>query len=128
MPATDRSILDLVRDIFDDTEGIIRSEFSLAKAEIRENVQRWQTSLMLLAIGVVGSLFAVVFLLMALVYALSYVFLIWVSALLVSVCLALGSAAAVLVALRRINKPQASSGIANIEMRSVTHESDVSCN
>lgn len=125
MPATDRSILDVVRDIFDDAEGIIRSEFSLAKAEIRENIQRWKISLMLLAISVVGSLFAGVFLLMALVYALSYVFLIWVSALLVSVCLALGSAVAVLVALRRINKPQASSGIANIEMRSVTRESDV---
>lgn len=105
MPMPDRSFFAIVRDIFDNTESIVRSEFSLAKAEVRETLERWKSSLFLLAVSVVGALFAVFFVLLALVYALSYVFLIWVSALLVSVVLALGSATAGFVALRRISTP-----------------------
>ena len=80
---SDRSFSELLRDIAANVEQIVRSEFLLAKAELKEQAVRVMKSAPLLVSGAVLSLYALGFLLLFCVYALALVLPTWAAALIV---------------------------------------------
>jgi uncharacterized membrane protein YqjE len=93
--SSERSTVDLLKDIFGNVEEIIRSEVRLAKAEIREDAVKGFGAAKLIGIGALLGLYALGFALLGVVYLLSLVVPAWGSALIVGVVV--GVAAAVLV-------------------------------
>jgi uncharacterized membrane protein YqjE len=73
MHEADRSISSVLSDIVGNIQQIVRAEVRLAKAEVREEAVKAKRGVVLLGAGAVGFLFAVGFLLLALVYALATV-------------------------------------------------------
>jgi uncharacterized membrane protein YqjE len=88
----DRSFTELLENIVDNIQGIIRSEVRLAKAEIREETSKASRAGAVLAAGAVLGLYGLGFLLLTGVYALEQVMAPWLSALIVGVVVALISA------------------------------------
>jgi uncharacterized membrane protein YqjE len=84
MHEADRSISSVLSDIVGNIQQIVRAEVRLAKAEVREEAVKAKRGVVLLGAGAVGFLFAVGFLLLALVYALATVWPAWAAALVVA--------------------------------------------
>jgi uncharacterized membrane protein YqjE len=99
-----RSVLDILCDAARNVQGIVRAEFRLATAEIREDLSACQSSLRLLGIGILSAIFAAFFALLALVYALTYAFPAWIAALLVAFGLAVCAALMVSAGSRRLKR------------------------
>lgn len=64
-PAEDRSIMDLVRSLADDTRTLFRQEVALVRAEMSEKMEVYQRSMVSLVIGAVFLLAAVLIVLWA---------------------------------------------------------------
>ena len=71
MPGYDQSLADLIRSTIHDAQDLVRGEIALAKAEMRQEVQKIGTGAAALAAGAVAGLIAVVFLLTALAVGLT---------------------------------------------------------
>ncbi|HYN07134.1 MAG TPA: phage holin family protein [Vicinamibacterales bacterium] len=80
----DRSLGQVLGDIADNVQQIVRAEIRLAKAELRQDVVVLKRSAALVAIGGIAGAMAVAFLLLAAVYALSTVMAPWAAALIVA--------------------------------------------
>ena len=97
---TERSFAELLQDIAANVQEIIRSEFRLAKTEVREEAAKARKSVSMLGVGVFVGLYALGFLLLAAVYALQLVLAAWLAALIVgsavaaiaAICIAVGRA------------------------------------
>jgi len=85
MASADRSISTVLSDIVGNIQEIVRSEVRLAKTEITEEVGKLRAASMLVAAGVFMLTFSMVFVLLAIVYALSAVMPAWAAALIVGV-------------------------------------------
>lgn len=101
-----RSVPHVLQDILGNLEEIVRSEFRLAKKEIKGEAGRAAKPAATFGVGLVLSFYAGGFLLLAAVYGLSIVVPAWIAAMLVGLILAL--VAAVLLnsggkKLRRVN-------------------------
>jgi len=83
----------LFQDILRNVQEIIRSEVSLAKAELREEASKAAASFAWLAVGAVCGLLALLFGLWTLVYALALVWPMWAATLLLAGVLGVASAA-----------------------------------
>ena len=81
---TERSVPEVLQDIAGNLEDIARSEFLLAKTEIKEEAARTVNASRTLGAGIVFALYALGFLLLAAVYALATVLAVWLAALVVS--------------------------------------------
>lgn len=92
----DRSVPGLLHDIVGNVQDILRSEFHLARTEIKEEAVEALKPAATLGAGLVLAAYAVGLLLLALVYALSQVMTPWGAALLVGV--AVGVAAILFIA------------------------------
>jgi uncharacterized membrane protein YqjE len=88
MAAGDRSLSDVFQDIIRNVQEIVRSEVRLAKTEIREEAVKAKGPTLLLGAGVAIALFAMLFLLLTIVYALALVMPSWEAALIVGAVLA----------------------------------------
>src|SRR2546423_8164860 len=86
---TERSFGELFQDIVANVQEIIRSEFRLAKTEVREEVAKAGKSVSMLGAGVFIGLYALGFLLLTAVYALETVVPAWLAALIVGVTIAI---------------------------------------
>jgi len=84
-----RSLTDVLTDIFRNVEEILRSEIRLAQSEVREELRRRRPAGLWLAAGVVGGIFAVFFVMLALLYGLRTVLPGWAAALCIAVVLAI---------------------------------------
>ena len=82
-PQTQRSVPSVLHDIIGNIEGIIRAEFRLAKADIKEEGARIVRPGAILAGGVAMGLYGGAFLLLAAVYGLSTLMNAWLAALIV---------------------------------------------
>jgi uncharacterized membrane protein YqjE len=78
-----RSMSEVLQDIVANIQEIVRSEFRLAKVEIHEETTKAVRSSIPLVIGVLLSLYALGFILLAVVHALSIVVDAWLAALIV---------------------------------------------
>ena len=86
--ASDRSVPELLQDIGSNLEDIARSEFLLAKVEIKEEVARTAKASTTLGVGVVLSFYALGFLLLAAAYGLATQVAVWLAALIVGAVVA----------------------------------------
>jgi uncharacterized membrane protein YqjE len=88
MVSTERSVSEVLQDIFGNLQDIVRSEVRLAKTELREEVTQAREAAALLAVGGLCVLFA----LLAVMFALSRIMPNWGAALIVAVGLGIGCA------------------------------------
>ena len=86
---TERSVSEVLQDIVRNIQDIIRSEVHLAKSEVREEVAKVKAAGLYLGVATVSAVFALLFLLFAVVYALSRTVPDWTAALIVAVALGL---------------------------------------
>ncbi len=85
MAAADRPISAVLSDIVGNVQDIVRSELRLAKTEATEELGKLRSGGMLLGVGTLMTVLSAVFLLLAIVYALSLVMPGWAAALIVGV-------------------------------------------
>lgn len=90
-PQTQRTVADVLQHVVANIQQIIRDEFRLAKTELKEKATQASKPASILATGMVLGLYALGFLLLAAVYALSMVMPHWRAALLV-MCSSISSA------------------------------------
>jgi len=82
----------------------VRSEVRLAKTEFKEEAAKAKDSAVFLAAGTVAGIFAVAFLLLAIVYALALVMPSWAAAFIVGGVLAITTGVACTVGLKRLKQ------------------------
>lgn len=82
--AADRPISSVLGDIIDNLQSIIRSEARLAKTELGEDLKRSSGAAMVIGAGLVMLVFSGLFVLVAIVHALSQVMPIWAASLIVA--------------------------------------------
>ena len=90
-PQMQRTVPELLGNIVDNIQQIIRSEFRLAKAELQEKASRASKPAITLGAGFLFGLYGLGFLLLAAVYALSTIMAAGLAALIVGGVLALVS-------------------------------------
>ena len=88
MANAERSISTVLYDILGNVQEIIRSEMRLARTEVTEDIGKWRSAGLLLGVGALLGMFSVLFLLLAIVYALSLVIPAWGAALIVAAAVA----------------------------------------
>jgi uncharacterized membrane protein YqjE len=79
-----RSISSVLHDIVQNMQDIVRSQLRLARIELGEEIAKAKTAGILLAMGAVSGALAVLFALLAAVFALSRVMPDWAAALIVA--------------------------------------------
>ncbi len=89
MPASERTVSDLLHAIAGNLQEIVRSEVRLAKTELREEVSKAKSAGALLGLGLLSGAFAVLFLLLAAFVALTRVMPDWTAALVLAAGLAM---------------------------------------
>ena len=104
MAAGDRSLSDVFQDIIRNVQEIVRSEVRLAKTEIREEAVKAKSSMLLLGVGGVTALFAMLFLLVTIVYALALVMPSWAAALIVGTVLAVVASVVLMAGMKRFKQ------------------------
>jgi uncharacterized membrane protein YqjE len=93
--ARERSMSEVLKDIIDTVQKIVRGEVRLAKAEVRDEAAKaWKSGRRLLIGSVVG-LFAAAFLLLGIVYALTLAIPAWAAAGSVGLVLAIAAGIAI---------------------------------
>jgi hypothetical protein len=81
--ASERSIAAVLHDIVGNVQDIVRSEFRLAKTEATDELGKLRSAGTMLGVGAFLLIFSGIFLLLAIVYALSLVMEPWAAALIV---------------------------------------------
>jgi uncharacterized membrane protein YqjE len=99
-----RTMTEVLQDIVANIQEIFRSEFKLAKTEIREQAAKAAKSSAPLGSGIVLSLYAFGFILLAIVYALEIVVAAWLAALIVGVAVAVVAAIMISVGRKRLKQ------------------------
>jgi uncharacterized membrane protein YqjE len=89
MAVADRPISAVLHDIVGNVQEIIRAEVRLAKTEVKDELRKAKAAGALIGVGAVMLLLSVLFVLLAIVYALSEVLPPWGAALIVAGSLAL---------------------------------------
>ena len=102
MADTNRSIGEVLSDIVDDVQQIVRAEVRLARAEIREQLGRARLAAMFLATAAVAALMAIGLVLLAGVFALATIWPSWAAALAVAAGTALLGGLLWMAGIRRI--------------------------
>ena len=88
-PQIQRSVPEVLQDIVGNLQEIIRSEFRLAKAELKEEASRASKPIATFGMGLVFGFYGIGFLLLSLVYWLTTLMAVWLAALLVGAGLAI---------------------------------------
>ena len=83
-----RSIAQVLADLVCNLQDILHSQIRLAQAEAREELRTFRAAGTLILIGVLGGLLSALFLLLAVVAALSLVISVWLAALVVALSMA----------------------------------------
>jgi uncharacterized membrane protein YqjE len=86
--AEERSFSDVMQDILRTVQEIVRSEVRLAKTEMQEEAGKAKSSAVLLGGGALTAIYAILFLLLTIVYGLALVMPNWAAALIVAAALA----------------------------------------
>jgi len=97
-----RSVPEVLQDIVGNIEEIIRSEFRLAKAEIREEATQAAPPLKMIVVGAAIGFYALGFLIFTLVMGLATMMATWLAALIVGAVLGLIALALMATASKRL--------------------------
>ncbi len=101
-----RSFSDVFQDIARDLHEIVRAEFRLAKAELREEASTAVGAAGAMAAGAVAGVFATHFLLWAIAFGLALVMPLWAAALVITAALAVSGAVLFVIGRRRMQRVQ----------------------
>jgi MFS family permease len=99
-----RSVPEVLQDIVGNIEEIIRSEFRLAKAEVREETSKAAPPLKMIVIGAGIGFYALGFLLFTLVMGLATMVATWLAALIVGAVLGLIALVLITTASKRLKQ------------------------
>jgi uncharacterized membrane protein YqjE len=99
-----RSMAEVLQDIVGNIQDIVRSEFRLAKAEIQEETAKAVRSGIPLVIGGLLSLYALGFILVAIVHGLSTVMEPWLASLIVGIAVLVVSMALIAAGRKRLKQ------------------------
>jgi uncharacterized membrane protein YqjE len=102
MPGADRPIAEVLHDIVGNLQDIVRSEVRLARTEFKEEVAKTRSAAVLLAAAALMAIFATLFVLMAIVYAMSDVMPRWAAALIVAAVVGITAAACVYNGIKKL--------------------------
>lgn len=97
-----RSVPEVLQDIVGNIQEIIRSEFTLAKVEIKQEAARAKAPAIMWLIGGALGLYALGFLLLTAVFGMATVMPIWIAALIVGAALTVVSIALLSAAAKRL--------------------------
>lgn len=97
----ERTIFAVVQEIIHDTQDILRSEIRLAATEVREELVKARSASVLVAAGVLGAIFMVLFALLTCVFALALVIPMWAATLCVAVAVGVVGIGTVSAGIRR---------------------------
>lgn len=86
---THRSIREVLQDIVSNLQEIIRSEFRLAKAELKEEAAKASKPVATFGLGLVSAFYGIGFLLVGLLCGLTTLMALWQAALLIGAALAI---------------------------------------
>jgi len=81
----ERTIADVLNDIVDHVQQIVRAEMRLAKAELRDDLIKVKSAALLFGVAAVAGILGIAFVFLAGVYALATVVPPWAAALIVGV-------------------------------------------
>jgi uncharacterized membrane protein YqjE len=98
---TDRPISTVLHDIVGNIQDIIRSEMRMAKTEFAEELGKSRSAAMMLGVGALMLIFGVLFVLLAIVYALSLVMAEWAAALIVGLGVGVIAAMCCVIGIRK---------------------------
>ncbi len=98
----ERSVTQILQDIFTNVQEIIRSEMRLARTEIGEETNKALRAVAVLGAGLILGMYAVGFLLLSAVYALAAVLPDWLGPLLVGLMVAVFATALIVIGRNRI--------------------------
>jgi uncharacterized membrane protein YqjE len=87
----ERSLSSVLQDVVRNVQEIVRSEVRLATVEIKEEAIKAKSSGAMLGAGAITAIFAALFLLLTVVFALSLVIPLWAAALAVGVVLSIAA-------------------------------------
>jgi uncharacterized membrane protein YqjE len=113
MAVGDRSVADVLGDVIRNVQEIVRSEVRLFKAGIREEAAQLKSSLLLLVAGGIISFFAVLLLVLAMVFSLALVMPIWAATLTAGAALAIVAGVTLASGVRRFKSLYPPSGQTN---------------
>jgi uncharacterized membrane protein YqjE len=99
-----RSVPEVLQDIVGNIEEIIRSEFRLAKAEIKEEASQAAPPLKMIVVGAAIGFYALGFLIFTLVMGLATVMPTWLAALIVGAVLGLIALVLITAASKRLKQ------------------------
>ena len=102
MLAGDRPLSDVLQSIVRNVQEIVRSEVRLAKTEIREEAVKAKSAALFLGVGAVIAIFAVLFLLLTILYVLALVMPSWAAAVIMGALLAVAASVMLMTGLRRL--------------------------
>ena len=88
-----RPVPEVLQDIVGNLQEIIRSEFLLAKTELKEEAKQAAKPAVTFGVGLIFGIYGMGFLLLAAVYTLALVMPVWLAALLVGTSLAIAALA-----------------------------------
>lgn len=104
MPVNGRPVVDVLQDIIRNIQEIVRSEVRLAKTEIRDEAAKAKSAGLLIGVGAVTGMFAALFLLLMIVYAVSLVLPQWAAALIVGAAMAIVAGLALSTGRKRLKQ------------------------
>ena len=99
-----RSVPEVLQDIVGNIEEIIRSEFRLAKAEVKEEASKAAPPLITIVVGAAIGFYALGFLIFTLVMGLATVMATWLAALIVGAVLGLMALVMITTASKRLKQ------------------------
>ncbi|MEA2261026.1 MAG: hypothetical protein QOJ51_3851 [Acidobacteriaceae bacterium] len=104
MATGDRSISAILQDVLRNLQEIVRSEVRLAKTEVREEVTKAQSAALLMVVGALCGIFTMFFLLLAALYALTFVVPNWAAALIIAAVLTAVAAITMIAGIKQLKR------------------------
>jgi len=114
-PGRDRSVGEVLKDIFGNVQEMIRSEIRLARAEIREEAGKTADSAKMLGAGAVMALFGLGFVLVAITQALAMVMPAWAASLIMGAVLGIGGGALIMSGKAHLQAPTPRKTMENVK-------------
>jgi len=111
----ERSIGEVLKDIFSNVQEMIRAEIRLARAEIREEASKTASSAQMMAIGGVLALFALGFILVAIAQVLANVMPNWAASLVMGVVLGIAGVVLLTSGKKHLHAPTPNRTIENVK-------------
>jgi uncharacterized membrane protein YqjE len=104
MALLDRSLTEVLQNIVRNVQEIVRAEVRLAKTEFLEEAAKAKSAGLFLGVGAAAAIFAALFLLLTIVYALTRVMPDWAAALTVGAALAILASVVLAAGVKRLKE------------------------